>query len=122
MSESKHTPGPWEWQQMGDWKLVGQHGMRPIVLDVTGVRKSSGPPPAGVFRVRDAAFDRMIAFDPNHPDARLLKAAPDLFAALKELLDSPASFSDERIDYEERQVLKGAWKAAHAAIAKAEGR
>jgi hypothetical protein len=76
MSDSPtHTKGPLAWQKFGDrWCLTGQYGMRPIVF-------SCGP--RGDLMLRDAAKDRLIPFSPDHPDARLWVAAPDLLEALK---------------------------------------
>lgn len=84
---SKHTQGPWSWQTFGDgWKLIGHGGMRPFVLGCWGIRKSPGPPPPARFVVRDGATDRMVDFDPTHPDARLIAAAPELLDALLDMM------------------------------------
>ena len=72
--EAKHTPGPWAWRKVGkDYVLWGDHGHRPIVLDGKSLR------------VRN--FDRcvMVPLEDDHPDARLIAAAPDLLAALERL-------------------------------------
>lgn len=78
MSES-HTPGPWGWQFFGPHlALVGKHSDRPIVLDVT---------PKGVMRLRVGHIMRpitMVAECEEHPDFRLIKAAPDLLAACRD--------------------------------------
>lgn len=79
---SAHTPPPWVWGQMGGWKLIGNHGMRPIVLGARGIRKSSGPPPPAEFVLRNAEHDLLIPFDPKHPDALLIAAAPEMAALL----------------------------------------
>lgn len=84
------TPGPWVWGRMGyGWTLIGNHGMRPIVLGARGVRKSPGPPPPADLVVRDAARDLLVPFDPDHPDAQLIAAAPTLLAALRALAAEP---------------------------------
>ena len=74
---SKHTPGPWKWASMGqETVLWGEHGMRPIVLDF--VRKGmQGAAP----RIRKGGI--MYPFEPEHPDARLIAAAPSLLSALE---------------------------------------
>jgi hypothetical protein len=114
-----HTPGPWAWQQMGDMKLVGQHGRRPIVLDCVGRRKTLGPPALADFRVRNAERDLMVPFDKDHPDARLIAAAPVMLKALKhadEWLDELGC------DCGTDEPGTCAFCEVRAAIAKAEGR
>lgn len=75
---SAYTPGPWAWQEMGSWCLVGQYGMRPIVLSARAARRpqEGGPPAAGVLMLRDSGPDRLIQFNPEHPDARLIATSP----------------------------------------------
>lgn len=57
------------------------------------------------------------AFGENN---RLRALNAEMLEALKGLYHSPASFSDERMDYEERQVTKADYAAAGAIISKAE--
>ncbi len=73
----EHTPGTWEWSNAtGEWMLVTPDRGRLVVLDF--VRKGmQGAAP----RVRDIDRCLMLDFDPDHPDARLIAAAPDLLAA-----------------------------------------
>lgn len=104
---ASHTPGPLAWQKMGSrWCLTGQYGMRPIILSAN---------PKGELMLRDAAKDRLIPFDPSHPDARLLASAPCLLEALKwcrEEFLTQCAYSDLS-----DTVLK-----IEAAIARAEGK
>lgn len=81
---TKSLPGPWEWKHMGngDWVLWGAWGSRPIVLDCGNVLGAEN----FRLRTRDAERDLMIAFDPNHPNSKLLVAAPDLKSAVIKLL------------------------------------
>lgn len=103
MSETKHTPGPRiGWFRDQDSATAPPACGRVIWPPWSDTKESSGYS--------------------NKADVRLIAAAPDLLEALKNLASSPASFSDERLDYEERQVDKNDLKAALAAIAKAEGR
>lgn len=74
MSESQHTPGPWAWQRLGELCLVGQHGRRPIVL--TTLQRNAQ------LCVRDER-GVLKPLDPDHPDARLIAAAPDLLEAAR---------------------------------------
>lgn len=75
MSDAKQTPGPWAWQKFGaEWCLTGQHGMRPIVLSVSGRSKAA---------LTSLVEGRLVPLDPQHPDARLIAAAPDLLQALE---------------------------------------
>jgi hypothetical protein len=105
---------------LGDgWKLVGQHGMRPIVLSCRGIRKSPGPPPPAEFTVRDAERDLLRPFDPQHPDPRLMEAAPELLRCLKEAVSAWDLNDLDQSDDSEAGEAMADWKAV---IAQAEGR
>lgn len=71
MSESKHTPGPWEWSI-----------------------RTADESPATLFMCDDCGVDTDIAamledcdFDTQWANARLIAAAPDLLAACKETVE-----------------------------------
>ena len=84
---SEHTPGPWVWQI----ERMALHAL------------PNGPNQWGM----DICWiDRTMAF--SKADAALIAAAPDLLAALKEVV----RISDRKHD---------AWDTARAAIAKATG-
>ena len=131
--ETKHTPGPWRWEINRRSKTIELVGGRPrfdkIVMDferwgISGAAPRFNAEITGdelniMFRVSDRA-DWIAPFPGRdhhadwcasviHPDARLIEAAPDLLAALKAVV----RISDRKHD---------AWDAAHAAIAKAEGK
>lgn len=90
------TPGPWRAMPIcGD--LSGQ---------TNGLILFGANSPIGQVIVRDSA-------EQAQADARLIAAAPELYAALKDLLK--ASQTDEPDDW-----LAG-WQAANAAIAKVRG-
>lgn len=106
-SAVKHTPGPWiTFQPRGD-------GSVPVRTDGLGLT---------ICYVHDGAICDAIA------NARLIAAAPDLLAALKDLLEA-YSKPDERLCCDGRDcgcmgstVHQQAEHYARAAIAKAETR
>lgn len=77
MSETRYTPGPLAWQEFGkgNWCLTGQYGMRPIVLSTS--RK-------GELKLLKNGL--LVPFTPEHPDAVLLAAGPELFKELQRLV------------------------------------
>lgn len=77
---SGHTPGPWRW--MGPNVLVGDHGHRPVVLT------SRGPI---TTRTEGGRLGDLL---PEHPNARLIAAAPDLLAALRSVEWSGQAIAD----------------------------
>lgn len=95
MSEGKHSPGPWAIDDYGA-------GQRIVVKGRKGF--------SGDYRIADAHFSSDLADCVRIPEmranARLIAAAPDLYAALKAMLASEV----------------GDLSAAEAAIAKVEGR
>lgn len=89
---AQHTPGPWV--QWADTNIV--------------IRLHTGRPQAENLRICEVATNTWK--DEGRHNARLIAAAPDLLAALRQLLHS--SGLDERA---------AAQMAAHAAIHKATG-
>ncbi len=105
---AQHTPGPLAWQKFGDeWCLTGQYGMRPIVLSV-------GKLDGKVRRLQllDNDSGLLIPFDPKHPDALLIAAAPELHALVFEKAGADCLCQDHGTCWHCR---------ARAAIAKAGG-
>lgn len=94
------TPGPWRWfvQGNGDVYLATEHSGRLIVMDFVRHRMQSA-----IVRFRDHARCIMFKADHwvedrsygtvDHPDARLIAAAPDL---LKELETAIAWIEEAR--------------------------
>lgn len=125
MSESKHTPGPWEWWTHGGTAhLVSLDGAQVYVLTPTlmGPRDNEQTYAIVAAGVHSEEWGQrcLVPITPGHPDARLIAAAPDLLAAC-ELWDKGFT---EGEDFTPEQFLK--WvndnrRAARAAIAKAKG-
>jgi hypothetical protein len=116
MSAPKHTPGPWRW--LGGYALIGDHGKRPCILAPLRSRAEPGNYKLG-FRNDRGTLEAVDAFD-DHPDARLIAAAPELLAACKTLFEELTMRFDGAPDSRTR------WMGEHverlrAAIAKAEG-
>ena len=83
MNKSKFTPGPWAWQKFGkEWCLAAQYGCRNIVLSV--LEKGRGMRGHGAaLAVRNDERCVLVPLDPEHPDARLIEAAPEMYAILE---------------------------------------
>jgi hypothetical protein len=71
---ASHTPGPWRW--MNDDTLVADYSRRNVVM--TGGRNGTLQTCAANGRLRQLRADE--------PNACLIAAAPDLLAALRELV------------------------------------
>jgi hypothetical protein len=123
--EAKHTLGPWRWREYGGRiELVAPHSGTLLVMDFT--RKGwSGAQPRFAIRsdsmggiMRDASD---MDFE-NHPDARLIAAAPDLLEACKELCRRlEANELVNRPSNPCNHYDQPAYDRARAAIAKATG-
>lgn len=122
MSESKHTPGPWQSEGpdfFGDFNIIlagsaGEHDKRAVAAVVSNLRSE----------------EEVVA------NAHLIAAAPDMLEALRPFArlaaHRPADDPDELIVANYRESLArdaistpvtlGDCRAAAAAIAKAEGR
>lgn len=128
-----HTPGPWRWEVNESSKSVHLVGGKPM-FDLTIIDFERWGMNSATMRLRDTAIDGMNLMDRctvwakkvpgrehhaswfkdiDHPDTRLIAAAPDLLAALQDLLRvASVRIDDPRI---------AQWDAARAAIAKATG-
>jgi len=118
MSEQpKFTPGPWEWRVVSDgWdgQTSALYGRDRMVLIGWGYDA------CGIYFGQEA---KSVESEPDLPDARLIAAAPDLYAALRGLLACCTS-SDGAVGPEPhcRREWLQFMLDARAAIAKAEGR
>lgn len=101
---TKHTPGPWRYIPNLRFTSEGQNEdyAYPYLIY------------AGAEFIAQVATDQMCEETADEANARLLTAAPDLLAALKELVPATGSLDASR--------YIRALDAAQAAIAKAEGK
>ena len=110
MSETKFTPGPWQYRFKtikDDWGEVRRHDGRLVAKCVFGWWTDD-----------ELNEHRKNKTDPAAANASLIAAAPDLYAALKDLDDA---FCGENRTKEDRFRSRQAIIAARAALAKARG-
>lgn len=132
MSTSSHTPGPWRWELNLTSRVVQLCGGRPrfdkIVMDFKRWGMGSAAPrfqnPEHPHRLMTRADEFAVPVDGrehhyqwfqdiDQPDARLIAAAPDLYAALAAIINDPDSWL----------VLRPAdLERAEEALSKAEGK
>ena len=105
MSETKHTPGPWE----VSWDKYGKES------EIHGKSELNDGPICIIPHddVTESGAEEQLA------NARLIAAAPELLEALKALIENVGSCIC--YDQSEGECLAKAWKMAAVAIAKAEG-
>lgn len=96
-----HTPGPWRVGFEHSGVSAGILDRNPGYIGVIA--------PAAPF-----VFGGVVALTKSQDDARLIAAAPDMLAALRDVQSQCAGHSDE--------FSRRVWIAADMAIAKAEGR
>ena len=128
-----HTPGPWRWEVNHKYKQVSLCGERNFDLEVMDFRRWGMQGAQPMFRDDDQILHGVDVFSAavpgrehhaewfqtlDHPDARLIAAAPDLLGALK-LTPLDLHVADERGPCLCSQCKFR--RAAAAAIAKAEG-
>jgi hypothetical protein len=92
MSESKHTPGPWYWddgyrasEDRKTWSLIGSHGYG--ILSCDGEENS----PQGLN---------------DHANARLIAAAPELLDALRDMVSDHADLSEKTLSFARAAIEK----------------
>ncbi len=107
MSEKvTHTPGPWPMQPTGDGKRI-----------VIGRGLVEGP---NGYEVAEVYSDD-CPYDLAEANARLIAAAPDLLAALKDAERILSYFADGETSFSGPGTPKTVRDAARAALTKAEG-
>ncbi len=77
----KYTKGKWAWQKFGQhYLLAAQHGSREIIIGANCLRGGSYPSMNndGILR----------AINPDHPNAKLISKAPEMYKALKWFINS----------------------------------
>lgn len=86
-----HTKGPWVWTNRmgGEWMLMADHGCRPVVMDFVRRGMNRAQPRFGIRSDNMGGImkpvEKLPDF-PNHPDALLIQAAPDLYEAALDAL------------------------------------
>lgn len=120
MGESKHTPGPWEWQVhdhscaslgVGDSPGYGD----PLVMSVSPCRACA--------ERANGEWEWGRCTTPSEADARLIAAAPDLLAFAKRVMaDHRAKLPSEARDLYGGGCGCPQCEQAAAAIQKAEGK
>lgn len=103
MSETRHTPGPWVIHPMAA-TLVWQRGLDRSIASAGG-HFSTAEPDGG--------------YEENRANARLISAAPDLYEALKDIVDDYAAMA---ADHGIGDIGRSRANAAWTALLKAEGR
>lgn len=102
MAEPKWTPGPWEWRMHETYNLPALYGANgEVVMDFGD----------------DEPYYPTAGMPPNHHDQALIAAAPDLYEALRSLVEAfeqIVPLNTDRVDYD-------AYKRAIAALSKARG-
>lgn len=119
--EAKHTPGPWKARAMGGHSIVlaqaqpAQNRRNPVAY---GYDPKNGYSIALPFTYEERDGKQITRGDFvefSHDDARLIAAAPDMLAALKDLL------AVDEADVIDSKRIETAQAGARAAIRKAEG-
>jgi hypothetical protein len=142
---AQHTPGPWRWEFNRQSKTIALHGGKPK-FDLTILEPCRWGMGGAGLELRDPSKDGLnllckvherddwVKAFPNrdhhkhwcatvdHPDMRLIEAAPDLLAIVKELVEIERRDSLTDPDQAATDAHRErSWEAARAAIAKATG-
>lgn len=95
MSEVTHTPGPWSIDNYGA-------GQRIVVKGRPGF--------SGDYRIADAHFSSDLAncvrVREMQANARLIAAAPELYAALKEWAENPDGWNVDQVNHARAIIAK----------------
>ena len=139
---AKFTPGPWRWELNEKHKSIHLVGGKPM-YDLTILQPIRWGMYSATFFIRDTAYDGLNLLhklherrdwithfdgrkhhvswcaDVNHPDMRLISAAPDLLEALELFVAYDKTVNEDGLV--SMEAYAKAIKAAHAAISKATG-
>jgi len=112
-----HTHGPVAWQKFGDeYYLTGQYGMRPIILSVGFVGKSTRHKSLKLL-----SDGLLVDFRPDHPDAKFIVQAwngfDDLLQACKAALDCITPTGDDTKSDRAIVQIEAAIKKAEKGVA-----
>lgn len=103
-----HTRAPWAWRRFGDtYTLHADHGRRDTII---------GAIPHGDMKYPVVAMSiagRLLDVDPEHPNALVIQAAPDLLEALEGLSDLLNNHYGD--DPYETQIIQKAFTAMNKA-------
>jgi len=118
MSDSKHTPGPWEASAVTHFDSgLTYVSVRPVTPDPETMRPLlMANKEYHICRMTHTAAQHAIAM--HIANASLIAAAPDLLAAVERLMDQP-TMNPIDMTTDQRKELWAAHAEARAAIAKA---
>ena len=112
----KHTKGEWAWQKFGEgYCLTAQHGMREIIIGAN-LLNSEDEGDRRTHVTMNSPNGILESINPEHPNAKLIAAAPDLLEACKNALtllseiETPTGLGVEMIEaeHELEQAIKKA--------------
>lgn len=80
---SDYTPGPWAWRKFGsELILIQDTGARKVVLAAESLDSNR----AAIYTRTPAHGDFLKAITDDHPNAKLIAAAPEMYEAIVKVL------------------------------------
>lgn len=83
MSTEKHTPGPWHAATADEWRDANGRRVQYGRFDISA--GSNDPEAANYYRI--GSVSNVNNLEQNQANAKLIAAAPELLAALRDLVD-----------------------------------